>query len=138
MTPELSPRVIFLSFRKPCSAPLWKEMTGSGIFAAEGEVEEDESSNASAMPIRTSRRHSPPVLPLMSRRLAVSRQAGSFSDVLRHCGRCYLKLFKACIRCAICFLFHVCCSYLDDANFAVHMGLSSPLLAQYISQFNVQ
>uniref|UniRef100_A0A0E0PXN7 Uncharacterized protein n=1 Tax=Oryza rufipogon TaxID=4529 RepID=A0A0E0PXN7_ORYRU len=50
------------------------------------------------MPIRTSRRHSPPVLPLMSRRLAVSQQAGSFSNVLRHCGRCYLKLFKACIR----------------------------------------
>ncbi|EEC80575.1 hypothetical protein OsI_22905 [Oryza sativa Indica Group] len=91
-----------LNKRKPCSAPLWKEMTGSGIFAAEGEVEEDESSNASAMPIRTSRRHSPPVLPLMSRRLAVSRQAGSFSDVLRHCGRCYLKLFKACIS------FHYC------------------------------
>jgi hypothetical protein len=28
-------------------------MTGSGIFAAGGEVEEDESANASATPIRT-------------------------------------------------------------------------------------
>jgi hypothetical protein len=28
-------------------------MTGSGIFAAEGEVEEDESANASATPVRT-------------------------------------------------------------------------------------
>uniref|UniRef100_A0A0E0DWY0 DUF4057 domain-containing protein n=1 Tax=Oryza meridionalis TaxID=40149 RepID=A0A0E0DWY0_9ORYZ len=169
-----------LNKRKPCSAPLWKEMTGSGIFAAEGEVEEDESSNASATPIRTytatrvavsvppDRRRSEPVvakpipsatdrryknlrLPLLASaatprwgdaaarsasvtdsavwalrsrvlldtsqhpaaalapvssalssssapyRLAVSRQAGSFSDVLRHCGRCYLKLSKACI-----------------------------------------
>jgi len=42
-----------LNKRKPCSAPKWKEMTGSGIFAAGGEVEEDESANASATPIRT-------------------------------------------------------------------------------------
>uniref|UniRef100_A0A0E0AFP2 DUF4057 domain-containing protein n=1 Tax=Oryza glumipatula TaxID=40148 RepID=A0A0E0AFP2_9ORYZ len=42
-----------LNKRKPCSAPKWKEMTGSGIFAAEGEVEEDESANASATPIGT-------------------------------------------------------------------------------------
>ncbi|KAF0908024.1 hypothetical protein E2562_022884 [Oryza meyeriana var. granulata] len=42
-----------LNKRKPCSAPKWKEMTGSGIFAAGGEVEEDESPNASATPIRT-------------------------------------------------------------------------------------
>ncbi|TVU37791.1 hypothetical protein EJB05_11126 [Eragrostis curvula] len=42
-----------LNKRKPCSAPKWKEMTGSGIFAAGGEVEEDESGNASATPIRT-------------------------------------------------------------------------------------
>ncbi|KAF8679240.1 hypothetical protein HU200_046015 [Digitaria exilis] len=38
---------------KPCSAPKWKEMTGSGIFAAGGEVEEDESANALVTPIRT-------------------------------------------------------------------------------------
>ena len=72
----------------------------------------------------------PPPLPppsgLTSRRLAVSRQPVSFSDVLRHY-----------IRCPICFLFHVCYGYLD-ANFAVDMGLSSPLLARYISQWNVQ
>lgn len=42
-----------LNKRKPCSAPKWKEMTGSGIFAAGGEVEEDESGNASVTPIRT-------------------------------------------------------------------------------------
>jgi len=42
-----------LNKRKPCSAPKWKEMTGSGIFAAGGEAEEDESANASATPIRT-------------------------------------------------------------------------------------
>ncbi|ONM25462.1 uncharacterized protein [Zea mays] len=42
-----------LDLRKPCSAPKWKEMTGSGIFAAGGEAEEDESANASATPIRT-------------------------------------------------------------------------------------
>ncbi|KAG8099329.1 hypothetical protein GUJ93_ZPchr0013g37226 [Zizania palustris] len=42
-----------LNKRKPCSAPKWKEMTGSGIFAAGGEVEEDELANASATPIRT-------------------------------------------------------------------------------------
>ncbi|KAK1678668.1 hypothetical protein QYE76_039516 [Lolium multiflorum] len=39
-----------LNKRKQCSAPKWKEMTGSGIFAAGGEVEEDES--ASVTPIR--------------------------------------------------------------------------------------
>ncbi|KAM0833896.1 hypothetical protein ACQ4PT_063959 [Festuca glaucescens] len=39
-----------LNKRKQCSAPKWKEMTGSGIFAASGEVEEDES--ASVTPIR--------------------------------------------------------------------------------------
>uniref|UniRef100_A0A8R7TEV6 DUF4057 domain-containing protein n=1 Tax=Triticum urartu TaxID=4572 RepID=A0A8R7TEV6_TRIUA len=39
--------------RKQCSAPKWKEMTGSGIFAAGGEAEEDESANASATPVRT-------------------------------------------------------------------------------------
>ncbi|XP_062190283.1 uncharacterized protein LOC133893302 isoform X2 [Phragmites australis] len=42
-----------LNKRKPCSAPKWKEMTGSGIFAAGGEAEEDESGNASLTPIRT-------------------------------------------------------------------------------------
>lgn len=72
----------------------------------------------------------PPPLPppsgLTSRRLAVSRQPVSFSDVLRHY-----------IRCPICFLFHVCYGYID-ANFAVDMGLSSPLLARYTSQWNVQ
>uniref|UniRef100_A0A453B1K7 DUF4057 domain-containing protein n=1 Tax=Aegilops tauschii subsp. strangulata TaxID=200361 RepID=A0A453B1K7_AEGTS len=42
-----------LNKRKQCSAPKWKEMTGSGIFAAGGEAEEDESANASATPVRT-------------------------------------------------------------------------------------
>ncbi|CAD6217035.1 unnamed protein product [Miscanthus lutarioriparius] len=42
-----------LNKRKPCSAPKWKEMTGSGIFAAGSEAEEDESANASAIPTRT-------------------------------------------------------------------------------------
>jgi hypothetical protein len=42
---------VFL-LRKQCSAPKWKEMTGSGIFAAGGEAEEDESGNASVTPIR--------------------------------------------------------------------------------------
>lgn len=48
-----SPNGSFFLYRKPCSAPKWKEMTGSGIFAAGGEVEEDESTNASVTPIRT-------------------------------------------------------------------------------------
>jgi len=42
-----------LNKRKPCSAPKWKEMTGSGIFAAGGEGEEDESANVSATSVRT-------------------------------------------------------------------------------------
>ncbi|KAK3127748.1 hypothetical protein QOZ80_7AG0577920 [Eleusine coracana subsp. coracana] len=42
-----------LNKRKPCSAPKWKEMTGSGIFAPGSEDEEDESGNAFATPIRT-------------------------------------------------------------------------------------
>lgn len=42
-----------LNKRKQCSAPKWKEMTGSGIFAAGGEAEEDEYANASATPVRT-------------------------------------------------------------------------------------
>ncbi|PWZ14780.1 hypothetical protein Zm00014a_027050 [Zea mays] len=46
-------KLFFSPFRKPCSAPKWKEMTGSGIFAAGGEGEEDESANVSATSVRT-------------------------------------------------------------------------------------
>jgi len=35
------------SSRKPCSAPKWKEMTGSGIFAAESNGEAGEAAAAS-------------------------------------------------------------------------------------------
>ena len=47
----LSVIVMFEFLRKPCSGYKMKEMTGSGIFVANGETEEEESGNASATPI---------------------------------------------------------------------------------------
>ncbi|XP_020101112.1 uncharacterized protein LOC109719030 [Ananas comosus] len=39
-----------LNKRKPCSGPKWKEMTGSGIFAAESEEDELDSGSAFSSP----------------------------------------------------------------------------------------
>ncbi|CAN6306428.1 unnamed protein product, partial [Urochloa humidicola] len=45
-----------LTKRKPCSAPKWKEMTGSGIFAAGSNGDSGEAADATAKPARTASR----------------------------------------------------------------------------------
>ncbi|KAJ3673424.1 hypothetical protein LUZ60_006798 [Juncus effusus] len=45
-----------LNKRKPCSAPKWKEMTGSGIFAPRSEEEALEDEAASVTPVRVTSR----------------------------------------------------------------------------------
>ncbi|XP_039818754.1 uncharacterized protein LOC120681312 [Panicum virgatum] len=47
-----------LTKRKPCSAPKWKEMTGSGIFAAGSNGDAGEAA-AAAKPARTAPRQVP-------------------------------------------------------------------------------
>ncbi|KAB8092033.1 hypothetical protein EE612_017781 [Oryza sativa] len=49
-----------LNKRKPCSAPKWKEMTGSGIFAAGADGEAEETGSAAA-PGRAAPRNYQPV-----------------------------------------------------------------------------
>ncbi|KAL5208993.1 hypothetical protein ABZP36_004616 [Zizania latifolia] len=46
-----------LNKRKPCSAPKWKEMTGSGIFTAGANGEEEESGTTAATPGRAPSRN---------------------------------------------------------------------------------
>uniref|UniRef100_A0A6V7QRK1 DUF4057 domain-containing protein n=1 Tax=Ananas comosus var. bracteatus TaxID=296719 RepID=A0A6V7QRK1_ANACO len=46
---EAISKVVF-GARKPCSGPKWKEMTGSGIFAAESEEDELDSGSAFSSP----------------------------------------------------------------------------------------